>query len=57
MESKSKNEIVEQLEILQIDLNNYLQNWKKTGGGTRGHAIGSMIESIKKKTEFFKQSC
>ena len=57
MESKSKNEIVEQLEILRIDLNNYLQNQRKTGGGTRGHAIGSMIESIKKKTEFFKQSC
>lgn len=56
-ESKSKKEILEQLENLQIDLNNYLQNWKKTGGGTRGHAIGSMIESIAKKTDFFKRCC
>jgi hypothetical protein len=50
MESKSKKEIVERLETLQIYLNNYLQNWRITGGGTRVHAIAS----IKKKTEFFK---
>ncbi len=57
MESKSKEEILKQLETLQADLNDYLQNWRKTGGGTRGHAIGSMIEGIKRKTDFFKRSC
>lgn len=57
IESKSKEEILEQLETLQVDLNNYLQNWRKTGGGTRGHAIGSMFEGIKKKTDFFKKMC
>ncbi|MFL0079342.1 hypothetical protein [Tenacibaculum maritimum] len=57
MKSKSKEEILKQLENLQIDLNGYLENWKKTGGGTKGYAIGSIIEGIKRKTDFFKISC
>ena len=57
MRFEKKKEIVSQLESLQIELNEYLQIWRKSGGGTTGHAIGSMIESIKKKTEFFKNCC
>ena len=34
-----------------------LEIWKKSGGGTTGHAIGSMIDRIKEKTVFFKNNC
>ena len=52
-----KKEIATKLEFLQSDLEDYLEIWKKTGGGTTGHAIGSMLEGVKKKTEFFKSYC
>lgn len=57
MRYKKKDEIIEKLEILQADLDEYLELWKKTGGGTTGHAIGSMIARIKEKTDFFKKYC
>jgi hypothetical protein len=49
--------IIEKLENLNIELEEYLQIWRKDGGGTTGHAIGSMINNIKVKTEFFKNKC
>ena len=52
-----KEQIIDKLEGLTYDLEEYLKEWKKTGGGTRGHAIGSMIEGIRKKTKFFKDYC
>ena len=57
MRFEKKDEIINKLESLQIDLEEYLEIWKKTGGGTTGHAIGSMIARIKEKTEFFKKYC
>lgn len=57
MRFEKKKEIVNKLESLQTDLDEYLEFWKKNGGGTTGHAIGSMIESIKNKTDFFKKYC
>jgi hypothetical protein len=57
MRFEKKKEIINKLESLQTDLDEYLEIWKKNGGGTTGHAIGSMIESIKKKTDFFRQFC
>lgn len=52
-----REEIITKLESLQSDLEDYLELWKKTGGGTTGHAIGSMIARIKEKTVFFKNKC
>ena len=52
-----KEEITNKLESLQSDLEDYLEIWKKTGGGTTGHAIGSMIVRIKEKIVFFKNYC
>ncbi|WP_299017681.1 hypothetical protein [uncultured Polaribacter sp.] len=49
--------IIQKLEDLNIELEEYLQIWKKEGGGTTGHAIGSMINRMKEKTEFFKNYC
>ena len=57
MRFEKKKEIIIKLESLQNDLDEYLEIWKKNGGGTTGHAIGSMISSIKKNKEFFKQFC
>ena len=51
------SEITKKLESLQTDLEDYLAIWKKSGGGTTGHAIGSMIARIKEKTDFFKRYC
>lgn len=50
-------EITKKLESLQSDLENYLEIWRKSGGGTTGHAIGSMIATIKGKIVFFKNKC
>lgn len=55
--SEKKKLIIEKLEDINIDLIEYLEIWKKQGGGTAGHAIGSMIARIKEKTEFFEKYC
>ena len=57
MRFEKKNEIINKLESLQTDLDEYLEVWKKNGGGTTGHAIGSMISNLKKNKEFFEQYC
>lgn len=54
---EKKKEIIAKLESLQSDLEDYLEIWKKTGGGTTGHIIGSMMSSIEEQTEFFKNRC
>ena len=54
MRWEKKEEITSKLESLQSDLEDYLEIWKKTGGGTTGHAIGCMIGRIKEKTVFWK---
>lgn len=55
--TEKKKEILSKLDSLKLDLEEYLSIWKKTGGGTTGYAIGSMINSIKDKTEYFKTKC
>ena len=57
MRSEKKNEIIAKLESLETDLEEYFKIWKKSGGGTTGHAIGSMINGLKEKTNFFKKYC
>ena len=57
MTEEKKEEITTKLESLHSDLKDYLEIWKKTGGGTTGHAIGSMIKRVKEKTVFFKNYC
>lgn len=57
MRADKKKEIVAKLESLQSDLEEYLEIWKKTGGGTSGHAIGSLIKSVKKNKDFFQNRC
>jgi hypothetical protein len=52
-----KEEIIDQLEKLNDSLNAYLTNWKKTDGGTKGHAIGSAIKNSEKLKQFFKEYC
>jgi hypothetical protein len=52
-----KKEIVTKLELLQRDLQDYLEIWKRTGGGTTGHAIGSVIARIQEQKLFFKNKC
>lgn len=57
MRWEKKEEITVKLKSIQSDLEDYLELWKKTGGGTTGHAIGSMIYRIEEKTVFFKNYC
>ena len=54
---EKKELILKKLEDINLDLTEYLEIWKKQGGGTTGHAIGRMISRIKEKTEFFKNYC
>lgn len=55
--SEKKKEILSKLDSLELDLEEYLSIWKKTGGGTTGYAIGSMIANFKEKSKFFKNYC
>ena len=57
MRWEKKAEIMTKLEILHRDLEDYLELWKRTGGGTTGHAIGSMIARIQEKRVFFENYC
>ena len=52
-----KKLIIDKLEDINIELEEYLEIWKKDGGGTTGFAIGSMIKRMKEKKEFFKNHC
>lgn len=52
-----KDEIIAKLEAIQKDLEEYLIEWKKRGGGTRGYAIGSAIKRINELKKFFKEHC
>jgi hypothetical protein len=52
-----KEEIIDQFEKLNESLNAYLTNWKKNGGGTTGHAIGSAIKNTEKLKKFFNAYC
>lgn len=45
------------LDVLNHEMNEYLEAWKKTGGGTKGHAIGSMKNRFLEFTKFFKNYC
>lgn len=54
---EKKELIILKLEEIQFELGEYLDLWRKTGGGTTGHAIGSMIKQIEEKTIFFKNYC
>ena len=49
--------ILKNLDELIVDSEKYLVMWKREGGGTKGHAIGSLIENLKKKRIFFKSYC
>ena len=57
MRWEKKEEIMTKLELLHSDLEDYLELWKKTGGGTTGHAIGSMIAMIQERRVFFESKC
>jgi hypothetical protein len=57
MRWEKKEEIMTKLEVLHKDLEGYLELWKRTGGGTTGHAIGSMIARMQEKRVFFENYC
>ena len=42
------------LDILNQEMSAYLEEWKKTGGGTKGHEIRSMKHRFLEFTKFFK---
>lgn len=54
---KKKKIIIDKLEVVNKELEEYLEIWKRQGGGTTGHAIGIVIKRMKEKTEFFKNYC
>ena len=53
----NKKDIDQQFGILISQIEIHLNEWKKTGGGTKGHAIGSVIEKLKELKEFYKNNC
>ncbi len=53
----TKNDILDNFQILEDKLIEYLSVWKLKGGGTTGHAIGSAIEQTEKLKRFFKDYC
>lgn len=52
-----KEDIILKLEELNKELDIYFMLWKKTGGGTTGHAIGCMKFRISKLIDFFDRYC
>ncbi len=53
----NRKDIEEHFDILIYKIELHLENWKKTGGGTIGHAIGSVVEKLKTLKEFYKNNC
>lgn len=53
----SKERIIDKLSNVEKDLEEYLSEWKKTGGGTKGYVIVSIINQIKEQKENFKHRC
>ena len=57
LRSDKKEQIINSLEQLEKDFDEYFQLWKKCGGGTTGHAIGSAIKRVHELREFTKAYC
>ena len=55
--STNKVEITNEFDNLITKVELHLEDWKKTGGGTTGYAIGSVIEKLKELKEFYKNNC
>ena len=51
---EQKNKVIKAFETLIQEMEDYLVIWKKTGGGTTGHFIGSMIANLKSLKEKWK---
>lgn len=52
-----KDNIIEDMADLELSLQEYLNVWRKIGGGTTGFAIGSCIEKAKNLNNSFKKHC
>ena len=48
--NKGFDELIEKIKL-------HLEDWKKKGGGTTGHSIGSVIERVKELKEYYKNNC
>lgn len=57
LRAKKKDEILKLMEGLCQSLDDYLILWKKSGGGTTGHAIGSTLKRIVEVKKFFENYC
>ncbi len=57
MRWEKKEEIIIKLESLHLEVKDYLKIWKKTGGGTTGYKIGSVIHQIEETKKYFKEKC
>ncbi|WP_157539285.1 hypothetical protein [Nonlabens sp. MIC269] len=44
---EQKNKVIKAFDKLIQEMEDYLAIWKKTGGGTTGFFIGSMINNLK----------
>lgn len=53
----TKKDILDNFQILEDKLIEYLSVWKLNSGGTTGHAIGSAIKQTEKLKSFFKDYC
>ena len=52
--SEQKNKVIKAFDTLIQEMEIYFNIWKKQGGGTTGHLIGSMIAKLKSSREMWK---
>jgi hypothetical protein len=51
---EQKNKVIKAFDTLIQEIEIYFNIWKKQGGGTTGHLIGSMIAKLKSSREMWK---
>lgn len=56
-EEALKLSVIERINDLELAITHYLQQWRKYGGGTKGHAIGSTLKRMEELNKFFKRYC
>ena len=51
---EQKNKVIKAFDTLIQEMEIYFKIWKKQGGGTTGHLIGSTIAKLKSSRELWK---
>jgi hypothetical protein len=57
LRSRQKEKVLKLWSELIMEVELYFTTWYKYGGGTTGHAIGSVFERLKQSRKFFKSVC